>query len=162
MNSRKDHIFRKVVKYADTELPAADFTAIVMKEVIADLQEETALDPTLSLLLKEQVMEQPLPDFTHDVMALVEHQESKVRYQPIISKRIGYLIAAVISIVLLFLSSTHPHQTAAASKSYPILNLMSTIPSFYILLLMAIGTLLLIDYLVTSSNIMAKFKHCRS
>ena len=159
MSTRKDYIFRKVVQYADTELPAADFTAIVMKEVTADLQEEKMMNPALSLLLKEQEAERPLPDFTHHVMALVTHQERKVSYQPIISKRTGCMIAATISIVLLLLISNTHHQHLAAPKSYQFLNLISAIPLLYFLLLMAIGALLWIDYLIKYHSLTTKIKH---
>jgi hypothetical protein len=149
MSAQKEYVFRKVLKYAAMELPSPDFTAVVMQEVIADLENRAAVNPRLKELVQLHGIENAPPDFSDMVMSRLEQTNSREIYKPVISKKTGLAIAATITIfilLLLFLNDG-PHTYSTQNNIfYQVLASLNHIPSIYIITLMMSCTLLLADY----------------
>jgi hypothetical protein len=160
MSRPKDIVFRKVMKYADLPTAPRDFTAVVMQEIQSELH-EAVINPDLGKLIQQHAIEKAPPDFSRMVMSGLQEAERKAAvYQPVISKKTGYAIAAVIALVVLLLSSNAEQHVYSTSKHnyYQILSALSSIPPVYLLTLFILCALLLADYLFGQSPGIMKMK----
>ena len=160
MGIKKDDILKKVIQKVELDKPAPDFTALVMKEVIAECQGEVIADPVIKSLLKRYTIEKPSADFTRQVMTQVVSPEGKTAYKPIITKKVWYFVATLIVFLLFMLDVSEKVSTSPQGlTSYfsvvgralnSIFTSVSGASSLYLLTFIAIGVLLLADYFLTN------------
>lgn len=159
MGIKKDDILKKIIQKVELDEPASDFTALVMKEVVAESQGEVIADPVIKSLLKRHTIEKPPADFTRQVMTQVVFHEGKTTYKPIITKKTWYFVATLIAFFLVMLDVSEKVPTSPQGlTSYfsvvgralnSIFTFVSGASSLYLLTFIAIGVLLLADYLLT-------------
>ncbi|MDB5155833.1 MAG: hypothetical protein JWR50_540, partial [Mucilaginibacter sp.] len=108
MKTNKKDVFKKVLKLAAADTPAANFTESVMDTIEADAVREAAL----KALLQQPETEGPAFNFTANVMAQITVNDQSVVFKPIITKKVWYGIAAVtlVFLVLIGLSNSAKHQ----------------------------------------------------
>ena len=146
--------FIKLIKTAEPQNPAADFTKSVMDEISADLQNEIAINPRLKTLLHQQTIEKAPENITDNVMSQIGRIGQKTGYTPLISKKAWYFIAA--GIVIMFVALIGSMGNAPASTQHKtdymgyIDNLIHAIPSTYPVLIMLISVLLYADYFINN------------
>lgn len=171
MGQKRDDTFRKLIQEAVTDKPSPDFTKMVMSVVQAENQEELVLNPGLkSLLQQSAIVEKPGHDFLLRVMSQAEVQQI-VRApvsvaKPIISSRFWYIVsAACVALICLtgFVyydeiidSETVVHATLPDKFLTSVTSGILSMPSVYSFSLIALGVLLLIDYMLRTKFKFAK------
>jgi len=148
MGRLKDEVFKKVLKCAETPATPRDFTATVMQEIIAE-QQETVINPALGKLIQQYGIEKAPADFSRAVMVQLNEVENQKVYKPVISRKTGYAIAAII-IIIVFLSSLsgEQHSTSTYSHNYYIvISSLNSISSVYLITLLISAALLIGDFL---------------
>jgi len=156
MENSKDDLFKKLIQEAGTESPSPGFTEFVMHGVQLEIQNEMVVNAELKSLLQQNAIEKPSADFMANVMSAVEVPAYKIVAEPIISKKTWYLVAAA-SIVLIMLLSFYysftreiPNTSSGITNSNSVLTMFShniiALPSIYSMSLIAISSLLLMDY----------------
>ncbi|WP_221393996.1 hypothetical protein [Dyadobacter sp. NIV53] len=168
MEDSKEDILKKLIQKAGTETPSQDFTESVMLFVG---QETIILNTELKNLLQESILEKPSADFMSKVMAGIPCREQvtnrKLAVEPIIGRNIWYLVAAVTVTLIAFLLFCYqatsglqntPSQTTGIDKAFLLISSnITTIPSFYSASLIAISSLLLMDYFLRNKILKRSF-----
>src|SRR5258706_12672187 len=103
MMKNKDDILKKCIRSIEPDKPAANFTELVMSEIRAEFQNEVVINPALKSLLQQTSVEKPNANFTRRVMTQIEVIDGKHAYQPIISKKAWYQIAAAAAVLVVSL-----------------------------------------------------------
>src|SRR5258706_2139095 len=127
-----------------------------MNDIRADAQNEVVINPALKSLLQQTQDEKPHAHFTHRIMAQIEGMGYKNAYQPIISKSVWYWIAAAAAVLIVSLGfserASNPPQIVAryfidlGNELSTVFSSINTIPSVYLLTVIAVSILLLTDY----------------
>jgi len=159
MKSKKDLVFRKIIKYADTPTAPADFTSAVMQEINAQ-QEEALVNPALGTLIRQHGIEEAPVDFRRMVMVHLQEAEQQKIYNPVISIKTGVFIAA-ITVIIILISSIQVKTTANPGTSHnyqQFISLISSIPPVYLLTLFCLCTLMLADYFLRRTHRTASLK----
>lgn len=152
MKANKKNIFKKVIKLAADQNPYANFTNVVMQTIEADLQRETALK---ALLQKDEAVG-PSFSFTANVMAGIKTTKPKFVYQPIISKKAWYAIAALLLIFIAVVCLTGPAgnpKAAGTNRINFLIGYITQIPLIYIMAAVVGAALLITDYLVNRAKV---------
>lgn len=154
--------FIKLIKAAEPQKPAADFTQSVMDEISADRQNETAINPGLKTLLQQQSVEKAPGNITDSVMSQVVGIEQKKGYVPLISKKAWYLIAAgiITMLALLICSSGNAPASTQYKPDYAGFtdSIIHSIPSVYLVVIMMVSVLLYLDYIINSRISISKLR----
>ncbi|TSJ43363.1 hypothetical protein FO440_03985 [Mucilaginibacter corticis] len=147
MKANKKDVFKRVLKLAPADRPAADFTGSVMEMIEADAAREAALKS----LLQQPTTEGPAFNFTASVMAQITAKNQPVIFKPIITPKAWYGIGAVAMLFLLLigLSNSPAHTVTDQSRVADLLKQIDHLPSIYFMAIIAVGMLLFIDYLFT-------------
>jgi hypothetical protein len=147
MKADKRDNFKKVIKLGADDIPVANFTDMVMNTIEAEVEREVAL----KALLQRQPAEGPSFSFTVNVMAQINAGARPVVYQPIITKKAWYGIAAVAMVFLLLigLSNSPQANTTTTNKMADLVKTVNTIPQIYLIGIILVGALLFADYLIT-------------
>jgi hypothetical protein len=151
MNQHKEQLFRKVLQSAQPQLPAADFTAVVMREIEAGYELEQAALPALNGLVKKAEQFKLPADFTARLMDQIEQLPADKIYQPVISKKLGLAIAAIVvaGVSVLSLIGESGSTSSANTKAYEqTMTAIHDLPIFYVLLIMSIAILLVADFVI--------------
>ena len=160
MAKKKDDILKKWLGSVKPDRPVANFTELVMNEIRPAVQYEGVVNQALKSLLRQTAVEVPSSDFTQTVMSKVEVIDHK--QEPIISKKAWYIIgtAAAVLIGLLGISeqaSKSPQMVTnyfigLGNELSTVFNGIYSVPSIYLLTIIAISVLLLIDYFVRGKH----------
>jgi len=158
MTKNKDDILIKCIRSIEPDRPASNFTELVMDDIKAEILNEVVINPSLKSLLQQTGVEKPNANFTHRVMTQIEVIDHKNAYQPIISKKAWYQIAAAAAVLIVSLGfSGQASESPQIVTRYfigvgngvsSIFSGIYTVPSVYLLTVIAISVLLLIDYFV--------------
>lgn len=158
MEDHNEENFRKLLQKAAIDKPRADFTENVMKKVSAEWQHITATeDAAFKMLIKSASLEKPSSAFTDQVLRALPVPAPAIRYQPIISKKAWYWIAATVAIVIaacFYFPGSTSEQTPkvisiieqTTSSTYIISDKMNNVPQHYSLIIIGLATLMLFDY----------------
>jgi hypothetical protein len=154
--------FRKLLQKAALEKPRADFTENVMKKVSVEWQHITATeDAALKMLIQSTSIEKPSAAFTAQVLRALPVAAPAIRYQPIISNKAWYWIAAAVVLVIaacFYFPGNAPEQAPGAlrfveqatSSTYIISDKMNKVPQQYSLIIIGMAALMLFDYFLRS------------
>jgi hypothetical protein len=141
------------------ESPAADFTSVVMKEIIADDENEVAIDSPLKSLLQLHAMEKTPDGFTERVMAGVRASDFKPAFRPLISRKAWATISAAMTLLIVWLMFTqqstpleHGPTSYVAQVGNRLTSIFGGVPSLYFLTFFALTVLLLGDHLWSRRN----------
>lgn len=158
MAIKKNDILKKLIQKVELDKPALYFTALVMEEVEAEVQNEVVINPALKSLVKRHGVEKPSTDFTHRIMTQVKGLDFKTTHRPIISKKAWRIIAAasVCFVVCLGVSEQAspspqgltPYFIDMGNTLNTIFAKVNAVPSLYLITFIAISVLLLMDYLL--------------
>jgi hypothetical protein len=158
MENHNEENFRKLLQKAAIEKPGVDFTDNVMKKVSAEWQQITATEEAaLKMLIQNTSLEKPSPAFTDQVLRALPVAAPAIRYQPIISKKAWYWIAATVVLVIaacFYFPGNASEQTPgvigfveqATSSTYLISDKMNKVPQHYSLIIIGLASLMLFDY----------------
>ncbi|MGZ3757084.1 MAG: hypothetical protein ACXVAY_18620 [Mucilaginibacter sp.] len=157
--AKKDN-FIKLIKSAEPQKPATDFTTWVMNEISADLQNEIAINPKLKKLLHQQTIEKAPEFITNNVMYNIQDIAQKAAFTPLISKKAWSIITAAVVIIVIMIVCTNvnslgskPHQT---DDLYYLDRLFHTIHPIYPVTIMVISILLYLDYFINTQLTISK------
>src|SRR5258706_10521659 len=154
MMKNKDDIVKKCIRSVEPDKPASNFTELVMDDIRAEIQNEVVINPILKSLLQQTGVEKIPAHFTQAVMTQIEVSTHKNGYQPIISKKAWYRIVAAAAVLVVSLGfSGQPSESPQIVTRYfiglgngasSIFSGIYTVPSVYLLTVIAISVLLLI------------------
>lgn len=156
--------FKKLIRLAEPDQPAMNFTENVLKNVRLELQEQYKTeDIALRSLLKLQALEQPSFEFDRNLLNKIQAANPAIEYKPIIPKRAWYGVAAAISLLLLtsfFLSSDATDSNAVrvtfleklARSAFSFTQKMQSTFELVGLTLIALSSLMLIDYFMRTKS----------
>jgi len=167
----KDDKLKKLIQKAGTESPPPGFTDLVMHSVQLEVQNEMVMSSNLKNLLQQISAEKPSADFMKTVIAQVESQAKaqsyKVVVEPVISKKVWYIVAAasIAMITLLgFLYNSIGEIPASSSsitgmdKAFSLVSYnISNLPFAYSMSLIAISSLLFLDYFLRNNILKRAF-----
>jgi len=147
MRANKKDVFKKVLKLALADKPAANFTESIMGAIEADAVREAALKS----LLQQPQTEGPAFNFTANVMAQIAAKNQPVVFKPIITQKAWYIIVAVAMLFLLLigLSNSANHQVPNKNEIADLLKHINNLPVVYLIAVIIASSLLFIDYLLT-------------
>lgn len=169
-NSENDKL-KKLIREAGTESPSPDFTEFVMHSIQMEAESEMIVSAELKNVLQKITVEKPSVDFTKTVMLRVDAQSKvpsyKIAVEPVISTKVWYMVAAAsVSIIILLgflyyslgdISANSPASTRLdgifSLVSYNVANL----PFAYSAALIAISSLLLMDYFLRNRFLKSAF-----
>ncbi|MEO6288087.1 MAG: hypothetical protein ABIN80_06660 [Dyadobacter sp.] len=150
--------FRKLLQKAAIDKPRTDFTENVMKKVSVEWQHiATTEEAALKMLIQGTSLEKPSVAFTNQVLRALPVAAPAIRYQPIISKRTWYWIAAAAVLVIaacFYFPGNTSEQTPkvisvieqATRSTYIISDKMNNVPQHYSLIIIGLAALMLFDY----------------
>jgi len=97
---KQDKNIDKFIKQSlSSEKPSSDFSANVMQQINAlELENEKAL----SSLLQKHTLEKPSLNFTSKIMQEIGAREKIGSYQPVIGKKVWFVIFSIILVVVIF------------------------------------------------------------
>lgn len=158
MEDEKDDRFRKLIKRAEPDKPGADFTNAIMKRLQAESELDSAKEAALIQLLQSHTLvETPSANFSRRVMNQVTVRQSKP-FQPIISTRVWYMIAAsllcvVVSCLLLLSSgSSQPASSGLDQLLSSVDGTLNALPIQYALTIFALSALMVTDYFLRQNR----------
>lgn len=157
MADQKKEKLKILLRKVEPDTPAPDFMTQVMKEISTDADLEVPINIDLQTLLKQHGTAGLPADFTLQVMDRIEALPLKKIDQPIISKKVGYTIAAsfVFFSLMLFLFTGNTNTTSASPDVYHLIGQLSKVteqlqvngnPSLYLIVVLMLGILLGLDY----------------
>ena len=166
-----DDKLKKLIHKAGTESPSPDFTEFVMHSVQLEVQNEMVISTGLINLLQQITVEKPSADFMNTVMSQVEARAAvpvyKISVEPVISKKVWYIIAAtgigVITLLGLIYNSIVKIPATSSSitgidKVFSLVSYnVSTLPFAYSMSLIAISSLLFLDYFLRNNVLKRAF-----
>ena len=162
MKDKDKNIDNFIKQNMDIHEPSGGFSKNVMEEIYAlDLKKEKALFS----LLQKHVVEEPSIDFTSRIMASIEQKSKAVAYQPVISKKVWFLISSVVVFMFVFIFLKLDFRTTKniylenlQSKvnnlfvfEYPSMNF--NISPIYVLGIFALSSLLYLDYFIRNRRV---------
>ncbi len=151
---KQDKSINKFIKEGlEVENTSLDFSKNVMQQIYAlDIEKEKAL----TSLLQKYTLEEPLINFTSNILSKVHLNSKASVYQPVISKKVWYIILAVvmlfISYVFFSLGDTSIQSNIVNSYLIKLENLFSfNLPTLltspiFALSIFALSSLLFLDY----------------
>ena len=156
MEKDEEHNFRKLIQKAGEEKAPLYFTSNVLRsvQVAAVRQEET--ENRLAQLLRQNMVETTSVSFNENVIAKLEAYPSKTE-QPIISKKVWYLIAACFAGLIVWSFASQTSDVAQQNSGFVsgvdelilgAIPKISLIPIQYQLTFVAVAGLLLLDNLI--------------
>ena len=158
MAQDKEDKLKKLIQSVEPDQPTADFTAILMQKIEA--QEAIVVNPALDALFERHLIEEPSVDFTQKVMMGVERIDKKVVYEPIISKKVWYVIGIAASLIITFISffgksvqtsSTPPPLANSINQvTGKIILQINALPTLVLACLFAVSSLVLIEYFISN------------
>lgn len=153
MANNIDKEFKQLIRSVKPDEPPLGFTAFVLNEIQAEIQDKVVVNPELKSLLQRTIIENPMSDFTDSTMNRIKADSHNVFSKPIISKKAWIIIAGAITffaVILSFVSQTsdqEPTLTPFFGNTFnTIFKHITAIPSLYILTLISVSILLLMDY----------------
>lgn len=154
MKSVRKENFIKLIKSAEPQNPAVDFTRSVMDEISADLKNKTVINRTLKTLLRQQSVEKAPGNITSNVMSQIVSMEKKRDYVPLISNKAWCLTAAfTVMMFVVLIGSTGTTLVSTPRKpdnmGY-IDSVIHAVPPIYLFILIIISVLLYLDYIINS------------
>jgi len=112
----EDDKFKKLIQHIDLDEPDDSFTDNIMKMV--ETEEELQLSPVLLSLLKSGLLAEPSVEFADNLMANIQPAAAKIS-EPVITKKIGFIISGAGMVVLLLaLATSRIHLKEVAGVSY--------------------------------------------
>lgn len=149
MESKKEHIFRKLIHQGGVEKPSSEFSSVLMKRINAEAEMSDIKEETMAFLLKSQAsLEMPSQGFNQRVMNGLLTTEP-LKEPKIISNFTWCTIAVVLVVTLLFaLYFGSPGSSPQLNFPSNLGKSLNAIPSVYPLSIFAGGMLLLLDYLL--------------
>lgn len=154
MKKNDDASLKNLLQKVELDSPSPNFTHNLMQQLETEASQASAFEPKLKALLQAHTLQSPSDNFTKKVLA--QTAPPKTVYAPIISKKAWYGIAAsvawVLGIAILSSLKNTPSmpQITDLQRSYRLPNItliLSSVPSVYVMGIIAIATLLLADYL---------------
>jgi hypothetical protein len=144
----------------DLHEPSTGFSKNVMEEIYAlDLNKDKAL----SSLMQKHVLEEPSFNFTSRVMGSIEQRSKAIAYQPVIGKKVWFLILSVIVIIFVY---TFLKLDFTATKHIYLENLQSRLDNLFVfeytslnisplfgLAIFALSSLLFLDYFIRNRRL---------
>ncbi|MFD0750955.1 hypothetical protein ACFQZS_12440 [Mucilaginibacter calamicampi] len=151
MSRNKKDIFKEVISKAESQKPADDTANLVMQQITAVADDEVAISPALKNLLQKHVIDAAPMAFTNNVMAQVNPQQTEINYNPIISKKAWYAIAASILCILILtvVSGGSGQHAFSASIGGNAIKQINAIPPVYIITLIFGGLLPVAEHFIT-------------
>jgi len=160
MKDKDKNIDNFIKQNLEIQEPSMNFSDNVMEEIYAlDLKKDKAL----SSLMQKHVLEEPSIDFTSRVMAGIEQKSKVLAYQPVIGKKVWFLISSVIVFIFVY---TFIKMDFAITENIYIENLQSRVsnlfvfeyPSLdispiYVLGIFALSSLLFLDYFIRNRRV---------
>jgi hypothetical protein len=156
MDNNKEDIFKKLIQKAGTDTIHSDFTGRVMKNIQMESEQELIRLAALEAILISLKPEKPSPVFQKKIMAEIACAGRKAE-QPIISRKVWYLVAATLTLVIGFCvgiqSDTDGQHTADVfGRTTNVLAAFSSrvevLPIIYPVAVFALSILLFADYVV--------------
>jgi hypothetical protein len=156
-NKNIDKIIKQNLKIEET---SSGFSDNVMEQIYdTDLKKEKAL----SSLLQRHIIEETTIDFTSKVLASIEQKSKVAIYQPVISKKVWFIITSVIAFVLvytllnedaettqnIYLESFLSKVTGLFTTEYPTLS----ISPLFALSIFALSSLLILDHFLRNRRL---------
>lgn len=149
MESKKEHIFRKLMHQAGVEKPSSEFSSVLMKRINAEAEMSDIKEEAMAILLKSQTsLDVPSQGFNHRVMnSLLTSQPIK---EPKIISNFTWLIITVLLVAILLFALYSGSLGNSPQSNFPsnFGKSLNAIPSVYPLSIFAGGMLLLLDYLL--------------
>ena len=169
-NSENDKL-EKLIREAGTESPSPDFTEFVMHSIQMEAESEMIVSAELKNILQKITVEKPSADFTKTVMLRVDAQSKvpsyKIAAEPVISSKVWYMVAAASVSIIILLGFLYyslgyiPANSPASTRVDGIFSLVSynvaTLPFAYSASLVAISSLLLMDYFLRNRFLKSAF-----
>ncbi|TLV01011.1 hypothetical protein [Dyadobacter luticola] len=156
-------LLREMNVQSPEEKPSLHFTENVLKGIEAELESQAVTELALKSLLQQHAVEQPSADFQHNILAKLAPAPA-IKFKPVISARMWYLIAAGVAALLLacyLLPSGKPMETPRfityASRASGYLFKVQPISrdTFEILFMTIVGlaSLMLIDFFLRQKRL---------
>jgi hypothetical protein len=152
MEDEKEDSLRKLIQKVELDEPGADFTNTIMKLVQAESELDSAKEAALIQLFQSYTLvEKPSAGFSSRVMSQVMVSQSK-QFEPIISPRVWYMIAASLLFIVLFCLLVLPTGPAQHTSSgldrflSSIEGSLEALPISYPFTIFAASVLLVTDY----------------
>lgn len=160
MKDKEKNIDKFIKQNLDIQEPSKDFSGNVMEEIYAlDLKKDKAL----SSLMQKHVLEAPSLNFASRVMASIEQKSEIKAYQPVIGKKVWFLIISVVALIFVY---TFLQLDFTASKHIYLENLQNKVNSLFLfefpslsisplfgLSIFALSSLLFLDYFIRNRRL---------
>ena len=156
MEKDKEDIFRKLIQQAGPDKTSPDFTGMLMKNIQIEAKQAFEREAVLETILTKLQPETPSLLFQKTIMAQIAMSEKKSE-QPIISRKVWYLVAATVLLVIGFCltgqSDTAEQRTPDfLRETNNVLAVFSSsvgvLPVIYPIAMFALSILLFADYFV--------------
>lgn len=157
MSISKNDILIKLIKSIEADVPSDGFTDILMEQLQTNVELNLASDEEFSELINLPNSELPSSSFTESIIYKLEPKQALTNYQPIISKKAGWLFVMTMFLMvsLSLLINKNSYSNKSESSSFETLNNMITnfLESFtqestlILLCLISLSVLLSIDYI---------------
>ena len=166
MKNRKSDPLKRLLKRTALDKPTLDFTMSVMREIEAEAKGETIINPELKILVRRQAMDIPSVGFTQKIINRVRVNDFENFNEPIISRKAWSVLVATVLLIAIFVGFSDEgaisHQ-GLVPHFIKIGNIFSTIfmkayalPTLYLTTFMALGGLLIMDYILRRMKLMKK------
>ena len=169
-NSGNDKL-KKLIRKAGKESPSSDFTEFVMHFVQMEAESEMIVSAELKNILQKITVEKPSADFAKTVMLRVNAQSEvpayKITAEPVISSKVWYMVAAACISTVILLGFLYyslgeiPDNSPAITGVDRVFSLVSynvaILPFTYSASLIAISSLLLLDYFLRNKFFKSAF-----
>jgi hypothetical protein len=164
MTDKKRDPLKSLIQKVELDKPSVNFTRVVMEEVKA--QKEAVVNPALKSLLKRNGIDDLAIDFTQNVMAKVGMRDFHASRQPIISKKVWFIIISAILFLGLYLgfaeqSSNSPDGPIGyfidiGNAVTTLLARVNFVPRVYLITVISLSSLLVADYVLRKKSQEAK------
>lgn len=152
----KEDIFRKLIQQAGPDKTSPDFTGMLMENIQIEAEQALEREAVLETILLKLQPESPSPLFQKAIMAQIAMSEKKSE-EPIISRKVWYLVAATVLLVIGFCVTGQSDTAVEATpdvlrETNNILASFSSrivvLPVIYPIAMFALSILLFADYFV--------------
>lgn len=156
MEKEKEDIFRRLIQKTGPDKTSPDFTGMLMKNIQMEAEQALERAAVLETILTKIQPETPSPLFRKTIMAQIALAEKKSE-QPIISRKVWYLVAAMVVLVIGFcvvgqsaatVQGTPDFFVKIDQELFKLQKGMMVLPMIYPAVVFALSTLIMADYFV--------------
>jgi len=153
--NKKSGRIRSQIQNVKADKTSPGFTAVIMKEIMAESENEVAVNSSLKSLLCRNGIEKSPDSLARNVMSIVKVRAFEPAFKPLISRRTWNLIA--LTGVFFIIWQAFSDQAATSDlglTSYAVhvgnrlTSIFARVPALYLITFFAVSTLVLLDYLL--------------